>query len=1032
MFTGVTGLLISHFSRILGAISVDPDIMILTVNQSETIEVTVSPSNATNKNVVWTTSDANVADVDENGQVTAVAGGTATITVTSVADPTKKATKQVIVGDLLVPAGGDIKEVIGDAEEGNVIALAPATYDIGASRIIIDKGISLIGAGYDKTIIKGTVHRAGTPANDIVQPMLLTISKTGETLIKGIGFEWVDAEGIGNNSYSALSLAGDNVTVTECKISTNIPDTNYITIVNIGRSGGNVPGEAGVAAQNITFTNNIVEGTISIVPSVSNIPLKVTVAGNTIKAVNMEGIWTYCLNEQDELVIEDNRISGVPDGMYDIKLMERVKSVNGNEEYTDEEISEANNNSSVLLQYMTRFVGQGEDIQNHKYSTIEAALNAAEEGDLILVTGDVEGFKVNKPVTIRGGTIESKYLPATSGNVGVYIPAGVKGIVLEDVQIVGTTDAKIGIETGANVELTVKNSEISGFTTGIYLNPGSVLTATDNIISDVVAGIGSDKANLTGDVSGNTFNSCSSEGIGLNLPIKADGTVMSRQEAETLATQLEQVNTFQDCGDPPVKIYGELQEETNVEGLDASGKRVGFFKTVSDALADETVATIKVYPGDHGEDSIDIVQKEGVNITLEAVGEVVLKNQIKIDGGGRYEAEDTLTIRGFTFDFSDTEGDIITTANIDSPNYVYAHNIFIEDCTFIGNKDNNKTVVAVRAAAKGGHTNFAFKNCRGLDLHSMGQLTSVTGVTIEDCTVENAGEGGFNLPNSFNITITNLDLEGELYGVRTGSNGAIQKLDGKMTISDSKLAAQYPIWLRANNSPGEVEITETELDVVGDDGIQVKNDVGATVTIDEAILVSNSDELLAALDNDEIKTILLADGKYGKLLIRNIGRPVSIVALNQHEAKFESIEIKSSNIVIDGVETGYIDFYGVSDITITNNLVTDNRFTVAIGGAGGSNNGPATITNNIVKNGAIGLMPTEDFKNYTISNNTIEKAPAEGIWLWYQGSHAGIVDAEKANSIADMLLVYNQFSNYFDGKNKVKVQFGVNSDKIFR
>jgi hypothetical protein len=227
---------------------VDPDIMILTVNQSETIEVTVSPSNATNKNVVWTTSDANVADVDENGQVTAVAGGTATITVTSVADPTKKATKQVIVGDLLVPAGGDIKEVIGDAEEGNVIALAPATYDIGASRIIIDKGISLIGAGYDKTIIKGTVHRAGTPANDIVQPMLLTISKTGETLIKGIGFEWVDAEGIGNNSYSALSLAGDNVTVTECKISTNIPDTNYITIVNIGRSGGNVPGEAGVAA----------------------------------------------------------------------------------------------------------------------------------------------------------------------------------------------------------------------------------------------------------------------------------------------------------------------------------------------------------------------------------------------------------------------------------------------------------------------------------------------------------------------------------------------------------------------------------------------------------------------------------------------------------------------------------------------------------------------------------------------------------------------------------------------------------------
>jgi parallel beta-helix repeat protein len=407
--------------------------------------------------------------------------------------------------------------------------------------------------------------------------------------------------------------------------------------------------------------------------------------------------------------------------------------------------------------------------------------------------------------------------------------------VFDGVKIVGADDAKIGIETGANVELTVKNSEISGFTTGIYLNPGSVLTATNNTISDVVAGIGSDKANLTGDVSGNTFNNCTSEGIGLYLPIKADGTVMSKQEAETLAAQLKQANTFQDCGDPPVKIYGEPQEETNVEGLDASGKRVGFFETVSDALTDKTVATIKVYPGEHGKEPIAIVQREGVNITLEAVGDVVLKNQIQIDGGGRYEAEDTLTIRGFTFDFSDTEGDIITTANIESQDRVYAHNVTFEDCTFIGNKDNNKTVVAVRAAAKGGHTNFAFKNCRGLDLHSMGQLTSVTGVTVEDCTVENASEGGFNLPNCDDITIKNSTVYGTLYGVRTGPGGEAPNKEGQMTVSGSYLEAEYPIWLR-KGSPEKVEISDTELEVVGDYGQQVKNEAESTVTIDGDIM----------------------------------------------------------------------------------------------------------------------------------------------------------------------------------------------------
>jgi len=57
------------------------------------IAVTVSPSNATNKKVNWTTSDANVATVDENGQVTAKAPGTATITVTPTADSSPKSNK---------------------------------------------------------------------------------------------------------------------------------------------------------------------------------------------------------------------------------------------------------------------------------------------------------------------------------------------------------------------------------------------------------------------------------------------------------------------------------------------------------------------------------------------------------------------------------------------------------------------------------------------------------------------------------------------------------------------------------------------------------------------------------------------------------------------------------------------------------------------------------------------------------------------------------------------------------------------------
>ncbi|MGN0341710.1 MAG: Ig-like domain-containing protein [Roseburia sp.] len=62
-----------------------------TKGESVQLTATVAPENATNKNVTWTTSDANVATVDANGKVTAVANGTCIITVTT-ADGSKTAT----------------------------------------------------------------------------------------------------------------------------------------------------------------------------------------------------------------------------------------------------------------------------------------------------------------------------------------------------------------------------------------------------------------------------------------------------------------------------------------------------------------------------------------------------------------------------------------------------------------------------------------------------------------------------------------------------------------------------------------------------------------------------------------------------------------------------------------------------------------------------------------------------------------------------------------------------------------------------
>lgn len=59
---------------------------VLTVGNSVIVTATVTPDNATNVTVNWTSSDEKVATVDSNGKVTAVAAGNATITATSESD----------------------------------------------------------------------------------------------------------------------------------------------------------------------------------------------------------------------------------------------------------------------------------------------------------------------------------------------------------------------------------------------------------------------------------------------------------------------------------------------------------------------------------------------------------------------------------------------------------------------------------------------------------------------------------------------------------------------------------------------------------------------------------------------------------------------------------------------------------------------------------------------------------------------------------------------------------------------------------
>ena len=64
----------------VGYVTLDRTELALIKGQSEPLSANVYPDNATDKTVAWNSSNTSVATVDQNGRVTAIGGGVATIT----------------------------------------------------------------------------------------------------------------------------------------------------------------------------------------------------------------------------------------------------------------------------------------------------------------------------------------------------------------------------------------------------------------------------------------------------------------------------------------------------------------------------------------------------------------------------------------------------------------------------------------------------------------------------------------------------------------------------------------------------------------------------------------------------------------------------------------------------------------------------------------------------------------------------------------------------------------------------------------
>ena len=80
-FTGACT--INVYNQAVTGVTIEPSEAELTVGSSTKLTATVLPENATNKNVIYSADDESILSVDQNGKVTGLSLGTATVTVTT-------------------------------------------------------------------------------------------------------------------------------------------------------------------------------------------------------------------------------------------------------------------------------------------------------------------------------------------------------------------------------------------------------------------------------------------------------------------------------------------------------------------------------------------------------------------------------------------------------------------------------------------------------------------------------------------------------------------------------------------------------------------------------------------------------------------------------------------------------------------------------------------------------------------------------------------------------------------------------------
>lgn len=288
------------------SISLNESTINMEIGESETLEATVLPENATDKSVTWTSEDPTIATI-EDGVVTAVAEGHTTIIATGsdgitwagcsvyVTDPNpsvksvslNESTLEIDLGEnstltaTVMPYNAVDKSVIWESSDTDVATVANGV-------------ITAVGVG--ETTIKVTTVDGGFTATCIVTVVDNSIHVTG------VSFE-NDTESIEQNKTITLVPIIAPTNATNTNVTWESSDTDVATVNSNGVVTGVMPGEATitVTTEDGSFTATCVITVTAIEPTFSNFFME------SNKTNSGNEIITFILGYEDPSLVWKNK-----------------------------------------------------------------------------------------------------------------------------------------------------------------------------------------------------------------------------------------------------------------------------------------------------------------------------------------------------------------------------------------------------------------------------------------------------------------------------------------------------------------------------------------------------------------------------------------------------------------------------------------------------------------------------------------------------------------------------------------------------